>query len=102
MVQRGQIEEGMSKDAVWLAWGAPNQRISGQTAGKAFEMWKYTGLQAVYPTRVSMYSGMHYGGRGRHCVHPAFGYEMGPDYIPYTAAEVKFNGDKVASWAQQR
>ena len=33
LVSQGQIRPGMSMDAVWLAWGSPDQKIPGERRG---------------------------------------------------------------------
>jgi hypothetical protein len=42
LVSRGQIRTGMSQDAIWLAWGQPDQRVKGAMRGHATETWIYT------------------------------------------------------------
>src|SRR5204863_8844932 len=34
LVRDGKIREGMSQDAVWLAWGTPDQKGSGTARGR--------------------------------------------------------------------
>ncbi len=41
LVSQGKIREGMSRDAVYIAWGAPNQRAEGRNRGSAVETWIY-------------------------------------------------------------
>ncbi|HEY4781052.1 MAG TPA: hypothetical protein VIH54_04485, partial [Chthoniobacterales bacterium] len=42
LVRQGQIREGMSKAAVFLAWGNPDRIRSGVRDGHPFEAWIYT------------------------------------------------------------
>jgi hypothetical protein len=51
LVQQGRIREGMSQDAVYIAWGAPNQRGPGRFRGRATETWIYFNTAAgdYYP-----------------------------------------------------
>lgn len=56
LVSQGQIREGMSRDAVYLAWGAPNQRGEGRNRGKAVESWIYFNT-----TTTGYYGGYGYG-----------------------------------------
>jgi hypothetical protein len=106
MVQRGQIEEGMSKDGVWLAWGPPNRIYTGSESGVALDIWKYTALRPVYHHSIGI--GMGYGwgrNRGRNCggYYPGWmDYDVGPTYVPYTAAEVRFANNRVKSWQELR
>jgi len=42
LVRQGQIRVGMSKAAVFLAWGNPDRIRSGVRQGHPFEVWIYT------------------------------------------------------------
>src|SRR4030088_2250168 len=35
LVSQGKIREGMTQDAVWLAWGSPDQKATGTARGQA-------------------------------------------------------------------
>jgi hypothetical protein len=48
LVTQGQIRSGMSRSAVWLAWGSPDQKIVGSMAGTPTETWIYI-YYATYP-----------------------------------------------------
>src|SRR5207248_31947 len=63
LVTQGQIAPGMSRNAVWLAWGGPGQKINGYARGNATETW-------VYYTTTTAYG---YGGSGGYGYGP-FGY----------------------------
>jgi hypothetical protein len=41
LVSQGQIGPGMTMDAVWLAWGKPDQKIPNNMRGRATETWVY-------------------------------------------------------------
>ena len=41
LVSQGQIRPGMTMDAVWLAWGTPDQKIPGYARGRPTETWVY-------------------------------------------------------------
>ena len=72
LVQRGQIREGMSRDAVFLAWGAPNQRGPGRHRGSSTETWIYFDTSAgdYYPPPFAYgYGGFGYGGYGGSFLH---------------------------------
>ena len=64
LVSRGQIRVGMSENAVWLAWGSPNQKAVGAMRGHATETWIY------FTTTTGPYG---YG----------YGYGYGPGYGPF-------------------
>ena len=42
LVNEGKIRNGMSRDAVYLAWGGPDQTTTGTVHGKPAETWIYT------------------------------------------------------------
>ncbi|CAN5542115.1 hypothetical protein BH20VER1_BH20VER1_01790 [soil metagenome] len=64
LVQQGRIREGMRQDAVYIAWGAPNQRGPGRFRGRATETWIYFSTTAAdyYPPPFAY--GYGYGIRG--------------------------------------
>ena len=41
LVSQGQIRRGMTMDAVWLAWGTPDQKIPADWRGRPGETWIY-------------------------------------------------------------
>ncbi len=52
LVSQGQIRDGMSRNAVWLAWGSPDRKIFGNMRGRATETWiylHYTTYSYPYP-----------------------------------------------------
>src|SRR4029077_17245828 len=61
LVQQGQIRTGMSQSAVWLAWGAPEQKTVGVMRGHQTETWIYVNYVPAY-------------GYG----YPGYGYPYGP------------------------
>lgn len=67
LVGQGRIREGMSENAVWLAWGAPDARLAGRTRGQSAETWLYT---------YGSYGGGGYGGYGRGG-YGGYGYGLG-------------------------
>lgn len=69
LVSQGRIRPGLSQDAVYIAWGAPTYRGSGDGGGRAVETWIYTSSTSgdYYPPSFG-YDG--YYGRG-------FGYGFG-------------------------
>lgn len=90
LVQQGRICEGMNKDAVMLAWGAPGANaLAGQKNGKTFETWRYTQLVPVYTPHFYPYCGRHWYG-------PYYYDDW--TYIPRTAAEVTFQNGRVSGW----
>lgn len=100
----GKIKEGMSRDAVWVAWGPASRIYEASTQGNTMEIWHYTGLQQVYGGSFGMGLGFGYGQVGRYGRYrradPFSHYDLnyGPQYIPFTQAEVKFQQGLVKSW----
>ncbi len=106
LVRRGEVAEGMSRDAVFLAWGRPGRVMSGSRDGRGRERWAY-----FHTAPVSSVS-FGYGSFGPHPfyssfgVHPAYGYGYGPgwgygsgiDYVPYLDRSVEFANGKVVAW----
>jgi len=50
----------MGRDAVWLAWGGPEQRVDGYARGNATETWVYFTTTTAYPYGYG-YGGFGYG-----------------------------------------
>ena len=105
-VLEGRVLEGMTPDAVYLAWGRPDRVTRGSQNGTPFEIWRFTELQPVYRSSVHVglgYGYGHYGyGRGGY-YDPAFAaLETGPDYVPVTAAMVRFSRNRVTGWERLR
>lgn len=98
MVSRGEITEGMSKQAVFIAWGRPDRGSKGSQNGKAYERWSYSGYEAVHGTSLGM--GMGYWGYG--CYDPGFYYAPTVTYLPYEARRVEFLNNKVTAWSTTR
>src|SRR5262247_972387 len=48
LVNQGQIRIGMSRTAVWLAWGSPDQKMMGNMGRGLTETWLYV-YYATYP-----------------------------------------------------
>src|SRR6266513_1047083 len=48
LVGQGQVRIGMSRTAVWLAWGSADRKIVGNMGGGPTETWIYT-YYATYP-----------------------------------------------------
>jgi hypothetical protein len=100
LVTLGRVEEGMSKQAVFLAWGRPDRAAQGSKNGKAYERWSYAGYDPVY----TMGFGMGYwgGGWGGCYYDRPFLYEPMMTYVPYEAAKVEFLNGSVTAWAKSR
>lgn len=113
LVDRGQIKEGMSKDAVFLAWGAPDGMRESSSNGRRTEVWLYETYDPVYTQHVDVGYGYGYGGwghgysrsrlRGGHGYYDCYPYDsigIGTEvsYVPRVSRTVKFRNDKVTAW----
>ena len=98
MVQQGRICNGMSQDAVFLAWGHPNTPpVEGESAGSRTERWVYRAYESVPVMTTGV--GFGYGPYGCHSVcYP----QMETAFIPYDAAYVEFTNGKVTSWQRRQ
>lgn len=102
LVSRGQIAEGMSPGAVYLAWGHPERRLEGQKGTLRTMRWDYTSMQPIYTTDIFGHYGYgHYGRHGRRYSR-AWGFAPSVEYIPARSATVWFENDEVHSWERLR
>lgn len=114
LVREGKIREGMSRDAVWLAWGTADQKATGTVRGRAVETWiynEYTYANAPYPYPRGPYGyGGYYGGGvvfHHHRNHrfaiigdpffDPFYYSYIPPRVAYPSKTVTFSGGRVVS-----
>src|SRR5438874_13201584 len=49
LVANGQIAPGMPREAVYLAWGPPNQIVEGAMRRQITETWLYDQYTTAYP-----------------------------------------------------
>ena len=82
LVSQGQIRAGMTVDAVWLAWGAPDQKIPANMADGRSETWVYL----RYETPPS-YGGPYYYG--------PFDWSYIPPKFVYPSRGVTFSNGRV-------
>lgn len=96
MVQQGRICKGMTKDAVFLAWGKPaTAPMTGEKDGRRYERWVYTTSRAVPMDTIGgcwWYSDPWY----HHGWGPYGG--MSVAYVPEEVASVTFENDRVTEW----
>ena len=98
MVQQGRICEGMTKDAVFLAWGNPNTPpVRGQQDGQSYEKWVYYVYRPVPVDSVTIgiggcYHGPWYGG----------GMTSSTAMIPQVSAWVEFRNNIVTAWESRK
>ncbi len=114
LVNQGRIREGMSLNAVWIAWGAPDQRATGSAHGRAVETWiyndyTYSGAPYPYPYGPFGYGGYFGGGVVFHSHHghrfaiigdpffDPFYYSYLPPRVAYPSKTVTFTNGRVVS-----
>ena len=98
MVQQGRICEGMSKDAVYLAWGNPNTPpITGQQEGRSYEKWVYATYQPVMVDSIGVGVGCDHGPHWH-----GGGVSTSTAYVPRENAWVMFQDNKVTAWEERR
>ena len=119
LVSRGQIRTGMPMNAVWLAWGGPDQKAAGQMRGQMTETWIYVNYAPAYGYGYGPYGyGYPYGpgfgfGGGVAVIHSRHGgrfafvgdpfydpfyYSYIPPSIPYPYRTVTFANGRVVSF----
>jgi len=106
LVDQGRIEEGMSRDAVYLAWGRPGRVMSGSRNGQGREKWAYFHTAPVQTTSIGFGGFANHPFYANYGFHPAFGYGFGPgwgmstgiDYLPYIGSTVEFFKGRVVAW----
>lgn len=108
LVTQGRIREGMSQNAVWLAWGAPEQKMAGSARGRPMETWvymEYTYASDPYPFRpygFGRFGGYHRFGGHRYAFYGDPFYDPFYSYITpriaYPAKTVTFQNGRVVSW----
>jgi len=98
LVDAGRIKIGMPKDAVYIAWGKPDQVIQGESSEGATEAWIYHGSYFV------PYHYWSYGGPYAPYYYRPYHYYPMPyletDWYPhyYISGEVTFENDRVKHW----
>lgn len=98
LVQQGRICEGMTRDAVFLAWGNPNSApVQGQQDGQSYEKWIYKVYQPVMVDSFSIGAGCW-----RHGPLYGGGMTTGTAMVPQEAAWVIFQNDIVTAWESRK
>lgn len=94
LVSEGQIRIGMSRTAVWLAWGSPDRKIVGNVGAGPRETWAYT-YYATYPSYPC------YGPWDPYFGAPLYYdpcYSCIPPNVPYPGKVVTFANGRVVSF----
>jgi outer membrane protein assembly factor BamE (lipoprotein component of BamABCDE complex) len=99
LVNAKKIDRGMSKEAVYLAFGEPSRSSKGSKGGANYERWYYTRLSPNY-------TGGYYPGYGYYGPRGYYGYGAAfsafPDYTEELRAIVEFRNNKVYGWEDAR
>jgi hypothetical protein len=85
LINQGQIRIGMSRTAVWLAWGSPDRKIIGNMGGGTTETWVYI-YYANYPYYPYEPLDEYFGAP----LYNPFCYSWFPPSIPYPGKLVTF------------
>ncbi|MEP6698683.1 MAG: hypothetical protein ABJB09_03045 [Verrucomicrobiota bacterium] len=110
LVQQGKIREGMSQDVVYIAWGAPSQRLPGRNRGRIVETWVYDASAAGdypgpffygQPYGFGIGFGGFYGGR-RGRLHRGFFYDPFYDPFFYNHANIVRYPERIVSFENGR
>jgi hypothetical protein len=94
LVTQGQIRIGMSRTAVWLAWGSPDRKIVGNMGGGATETWLYIYYATYYPPYGPWGPWGYFGDP----LYDPFYYSYIPPSIPYPSKVVTFARGRVVSF----
>lgn len=94
LVSQGQIRIGMSRTAVWLAWGSPDRKIVGNMGGGPTETWLYV-YYASYPYYSCCWPWDQYFGAP---LYDPFCYSFFPPSVPYPSRVVTFAHGRVVSF----
>jgi len=114
LVKAGKIREGMSQNAVWLAWGIPDQKATGVARGHPVETWIYNDYYYAnspypYPYGPFGYGGYFGGGvifhsHGGHRFaiigdpfYDPFYYSYIPPRVAYPSKTVTFSNGRVVA-----
>jgi len=108
LVSRGEIREGMTKEAVFLALGRPDHVAEGRERGARLERWTYLDSRPVQTTSIGfgVGTGGWYGSRFGYGYGGLWdpywgGYGSGVSYIPYPSTVVEFRAERVVKYLRE-
>lgn len=110
LVQNGRIREGMSRDAVYIAWGPPSTRAPGRNRGQIVESWIYDATAAgdyyphpfYYGGRYGHGLGYGYFGGHRHRFRRHWYYDPFYDPFFYNSANIVRYPERIVSFQNGR
>lgn len=88
-VRNGQVLEGMSKPAVFLAWGNPSRTVQGEREGRFWEEWLWVRRMSASPV---VGGGVGLGGGG----YGGVGLGLPSNRAAWRGA--RFEQDQLVSW----
>jgi uncharacterized protein YceK len=97
LVQQGRVREGMSLDAVYLAWGKPDFVEHGSRNGRRIETWYYSIQEPVFFPYAGWYPGFDLSYPG-YAPYGFYSYGAGVAWNSVPAARVEFVDGSVSSW----
>jgi hypothetical protein len=92
LVSQGQIRTGMSRTAVWLAWGSPDRKIVGNMGAGRRETWVYIYYATYHP-----YYGPWDPYFGAPLYYPFYDWDLPPS-ISYPGKVVTFANGRVVAF----
>lgn len=94
LVDQGQVQIGMSADAVYIAWGPPSEVLESEDAGGRVTTWRYYGSW-MQESRYWAYRETRRGPGGLYLER-----YLVSDYQPrdYVRAEINLQNGRVTSW----
>lgn len=99
LVQQGRLCEGMSKDAVYLAWGNPDTApVVGRQNGTSYEKWIYLEYVPVVVDTVGIGAVCGYHGP----LYCGSGMGTATTMVPRESAWVMFQNNVVTAWESRR
>ncbi|MEN3369066.1 MAG: hypothetical protein V7609_1209 [Verrucomicrobiota bacterium] len=108
LVAEGKIRNGMSQNAVFLAWGSPDAKTSSVVLGRPAETWVYTAIaSSPYPYGWGPgyygrgYYGFGYVTRHRHSVIRSRLY-YDPFYYPFYSSQTTTYPERTVSFQNGR
>jgi hypothetical protein len=94
LVEQGKIKAGMSEDAVYIAWGKPNQVLHSGDAGGESTTWLYHGTTTDEYVYWNSSTGP---GRHGHTFDQRY-IDRVYDFRDYVRAELIFRNGKLENW----
>jgi len=102
LIAKGEIDKGMSKGAVYIAWGNADRKADSFKDNKRTTRWDYTQLVPVYSNSFRGSFGWGWGSGYGYGYGDRIGFGTSIHYRPQVAASVVFENEKVTAWQIER